>query len=59
MKPLNCMCVQCKAMRRRKALYMVVMRRARRTAKAAIQRALRRRDYDIDMPVKVKGIYAA
>jgi hypothetical protein len=59
MKPLNCMCAQCKASRRRKALYLVEVRKARRVTRAAMQRALRQREYDIDVPTKTRGKYAA
>ncbi len=59
MKPLNCMCAQCKAARKRKALYLVEVRKARRITKAALSRALKQQEYDIDVPTKTRGKYAA
>ncbi|CAB4158438.1 hypothetical protein UFOVP698_11 [uncultured Caudovirales phage] len=59
MKPLNCMCAQCKAHSKRKALYLVEVRKARRITKAALSQALRQRDYDIDIPSKTRGEHAA
>lgn len=59
MKPLNCQCQQCRAMRAKHTLYQTQTRKARRIAKALLRKATQQRQYDIDIPVKARGVYAS
>ena len=59
MKVLNCLCKQCRRRRGKHALYQQQFRKARRKANEQLRLALVYRSYDVDIPVKTRGEYAA
>jgi hypothetical protein len=59
MKVLNCLCKQCRSRRGKHALYQQQFRKARRKANERLRFALVSRSYDVDIPEKARGEYAA
>jgi len=59
MKVLNCLCKQCRRRRGKHALYQQQFRKARRKANEQLRLALVSQSYDVDIPVKTRGEYAA
>jgi hypothetical protein len=59
MKVLNCNCKQCKHARGRRILYVLQRRKVRRLMQRKLQYAVVHRNYEVDLPVKHHGVYAA
>lgn len=59
MKVLNCNCKQCKYAKKRHNEYLLQIRKVRRVMQQKLRYAVSRKDFDIDLPEKHRGTFAA
>jgi len=58
-KVLNCQCQQCKLSNNKTKLYKSQVRKARRAIRKYMWYNVQRQNYEIDPPVKYRGLYSA